>query len=153
MEAAVDMSRVTPRDEYRGEDVAETEAAHELIARAEAFLSSFQWVAAVRVVYVGLVVPEVVGVFLIQIQPSTDGVDECLWVVVGDLPPAYLVTDDAATPEAALRSYIDEMRRWAAAAAAGDPLDEIIPVNAVPSRSNAADLEKRLRLLQRFIDG
>jgi len=34
-----------------------------------------------------------------------------LWVVGGDLPPAYLVTDDAHDPAAARRANTDEMSR------------------------------------------
>ena len=43
----------------------------------------------------------VVAVFLFRIDGPPE-VDPLLWVVVGDLPTAYLVTDDAPSPAIAL---------------------------------------------------
>jgi hypothetical protein len=52
-----------------------------------------------------------VAVLLVKITPTREDVDEWLWVVVGDLPPAYLVADDAPGPAAALRAYISSVTR------------------------------------------
>jgi len=56
-----------------------------------------------------------VCVFLFALMPAGRDVDCLLWVIVGDLPPAYLVTDEASGPVEALRVYVPEMSKWVAA--------------------------------------
>jgi hypothetical protein len=96
----------------------------------------------------------VVVVLLFRIVPAREDVDEWLWVVVGDVPPAYLVTDDAPNPASALDGYIGEMERWVAAVRAGQPVDDLIPVGTVdgaaqlePTVERADEIESRLRFL------
>ena len=84
--------------------------------------------------------------------------DEWLWVVVGDVPPAYLVTDDAATPAKALGIYIDLMEEWVDAVEAGEPVGDLIPVATADgyelideTPANAAMLKSRLGYLREQI--
>jgi hypothetical protein len=99
-----------------------------------------------------------VAVLLFRIIPTSDEVDEWLWVVIGDLPPACLVTDQALNPSDALQTYIGEMQRWIAAVRADKPVDQLMPVATTggaerlePTRANADDLERRLRYLEHNI--
>jgi hypothetical protein len=87
-------------------------------------------------------------VFFFRIVAAQEGVDECLWVTVGDVPPAYLVTDESRTPAAALQTYIGEMRRWVAAAESGQSVEELIPVNITATREMALALKRRLDFLE-----
>jgi hypothetical protein len=73
--------------------------------------------------------------------------DELLWVVVGDLPPAYLVTDGNPIPLAALETYVEEMQAWVNAVEAGEPVDDLIPVNVTPTHDHAKQLKERLLCL------
>src|SRR5689334_387913 len=63
---------------------------------AQDFLSGKPWCKKVGEGYLAWAIAGVVGVFLFRLIPTRDDVDETLWVVVGDLPPAYLVCDNAA---------------------------------------------------------
>lgn len=99
-----------------------------LAEAAERFLLQQTWCDAVKSGYLGYGCEGIVGVFFFEIIPSRPNVDEQLWVVVGDVPPAYLVCDKAPRPSLALRGYIDEMKRWVDAVQAGRPVDELIPV-------------------------
>lgn len=47
-------------------------------------------------------------IFLARIIPTRRSIDEYVWIVVGDIPPAYLVTDDYPSPKQALEGYIWE---------------------------------------------
>jgi len=69
-------------------------------------------------------------------------------VIVGDLPSAYLVTDDAPTSEEALQADIELMDEWVEAVKQGKSVDDLIPVNAPATAAIAAMLESRLRFLQ-----
>lgn len=50
------------------------------------------------------------------------------WVVVGDLPPAYLVVDDSPTLLEALSTYEELMADWIAAVRDGRSIDDCTPV-------------------------
>lgn len=112
------------------------------------FIRSFAWSGELLAMYDGFQEPRILGLFLVHLRPSQPHVDEWLWVVVGDLPPAYLVADDNPTWQQAIAGYIDEMQRWVDAAKAGAPVDDLIPVNTPPTPEYAAMLESRLRTLR-----
>ena len=122
-----------------------------LLFKAREFLNAFPWCNAIQTIYVGCIVEGVVGVFLFEIIPSAPEIDKQLWVVVGDLPPAYLVTDQAQDPASALKLYIKEMKAWVIAVKSGSAIDHIIPVNAKASMENAAALDSRLNFLAKKV--
>jgi hypothetical protein len=142
---------VIPIAEMRGENDEETDLLRAMSERAQQFLGEFAWCSAIREFYFGDGIGNVFAVFLARIQPSHSGIDEFLWVVVGDIPPAYLVTDACHTPKEAMEGYIEEMRRWVAAAYRGQTSKDIIPVNAAPTPESAKTLEQRLNTLERDI--
>src|SRR2546429_5374748 len=55
-----------------------------------------------------------------------------VWVVVGDLPSAYLDAEEAPTPVGALRRHIDIMRRWINAVRGQGPFDDNVAPVHVP---------------------
>ncbi len=128
-------------------DLADEEL-RELSDEATSFISSFRWCHEVREGFLAFGVGGVIGVFLFRIEPALRGVDEALWVIVGDLPPAYLVCDSAPDWREALRCYICEMRKWVEAVQSGGSLSEVIPVKAEPTREHADMLASRLDFLQ-----
>jgi hypothetical protein len=139
-----------PLSEMEGDSEEDTVLLRNMASQAEAYIGSFDWCKGVKEVYFGCGVGGVMAVFYFRIVPRDADVDEYLWVVVGDIPPAYLVTDNSRTPSEALRSYIDEMRRWVAAVESDQSVDELIPVNATPTRENAVALKKRLDFLEKM---
>jgi hypothetical protein len=145
------LSKVTPADRLRGDSPRDTALLARMLPQARAYIEQFSWCDAIAEEYFGLGVGGVVAVFLFKIVPAQKKVDNWLWVVVGDLPPAYLVTDDAPEPVSALKAYVEEMTEWIDAVEAGDPLDEIIPVNAEATLENAGELKKRLQFLTKTI--
>jgi hypothetical protein len=122
-----------------------------MVAQARSFLEGFRWCAGVRALYGGKAVPGVVAVFLAEITPAEAGVDQTLWVVVGDIPSAYLVLDRAPNSNDALGIYIDNMRRWVSAVRAGESTRGLIPVNTDPTPESAEMLASRLDFLEREI--
>ena len=147
----VDISKLTSIDSIPGEDATETQDLLNLFHESEKFLKSFGWVEKIQSAYFGLGVSKIVGVFLYEIVPQRSGVDNVLWVVVGEIPPAYLVTDDAPSAPRALGAYIREMRRWVSAVRSGEKVSDLIPVNAPPTLANANDLDGRLNFIERNI--
>jgi len=158
----LDHASLVPCDSVKGEDPEDEALLQDMVADARSYITSFPWCRDVEECYVAdLSVGGVVAVVLVRISPSREDVDEWLWLVVGDLPPAYLVTDDAPNPAAALRAYVDEMGRWVEAVRTGESTAELIPVETAsgdgeiePTLDHAADLDSRLQFLQRkFLKG
>jgi hypothetical protein len=119
--------------------------------KAQAFIESFEWCRGVKNSYFGFGVGGIVGVFYFSIIPANEDIDRYLWVVVGDLPPAYLVTDEIRTPGEALRAYIYEMRQWIEAVENGQSIEECIPVNAPANPEMASQLKSRVSFIEKKI--
>jgi len=125
----------------------------ELAEEAKTFAESHDWCQKVTAVRLAWAVAGVLGVFQVDLKPAQPNVDTTLWIVVGDIPPAYLVLDDAPTWRDALRGYVAEMSRWVQAVKGGQPLGDVIPVAAEPSLEHAEMLAGRLAFIQtEFID-
>lgn len=142
---------VVPLTSIDGESLEEKKLLLDLASQAREFIRSFSWCRDLREQYFGNGVGGIVGIFLIRISPASPDVDEWLWAVVGDVPPAYLVLDDAKTPSEALSAYIYEMSRWVDAVENRRSISDLIPVNAPPTRENAAFLDGRLKMLREVL--
>jgi hypothetical protein len=144
----VDMTKLKLVEELSGEDAAETEELRALARKAEQFIASFAWCNVIERAYAGIVVPSVIGTFLFEIKPTTPDVDRVLWVIVGDVPPAYLVVDEAPNPAMALKRYVELMTDWVKAVEEKRSVEDLIPVNAAPTQEYAAMLRSRLAFLR-----
>ena len=120
----------------------------EFAQRAQAFVQGFGWCERVTGCRLGVAIAGILGIFRIDLVPAGVEADPTVWVVVGDVPPAYLAFKDGDTWRDALEGYIVEMRRWVEAVRAGGSLDDVIPVNAPPTSGNADDLAGRLGFLK-----
>lgn len=95
-------------DQMAGRDAEDDRLLKLMASQAQTYLRSFPWCKQIREAYFGDGYGGIVAVFLFRIEPARSGVDEWLWVIFGDIPPAYLVIDTAKTPSQALESYIEE---------------------------------------------
>jgi hypothetical protein len=145
------VSGVVPISDMAGEDDNGTHRLREMEKVARNFITSFDWCASVRDFYFGDGIAGVFAVFLAHIEPARPSVDEYLWVVVGDIPSAYLVIDDCPRPKEALEGYIWEMRKWVALAKEGQTSKDVIPVNVPATPEWAETLERRLDALEQKI--
>jgi len=144
----VDVSKLKPLDSIEGEDIEETKLLKEMAIEARAFISSHEWCERVDSLHLAYGVGGVVAVFFLQITPASESVDACLWGVVGDLPPAYIVVEDNPTAADALDAYCSEMESWVEAIQNGGSVDDLIPVNVPPTREYAEQLGERLKYIR-----
>ena len=88
------------------------------------------------------------GVFLFEIEPINDDVDNHIWIIVGDLPSVYL---DASveTGKEALEIYCEIISEWVGNVLKGQSLEESYPVAAEPTQENAELLKKRIAFIRR----
>jgi hypothetical protein len=152
MSGGPDFAKVTPAADYAGEDETDRALIEEMLETARGFLEGFRWCRRVRETFVGQAIGRVVGVFLFRIDPAREDVDEWLWVIVGDLPPAYLVTDEASTPVAALKTYIELVEEWVEAVEQGTPVDDLIPVATAGGRELVDVTPETARMLKSRLD-
>lgn len=144
----IKFAKLSSIDEIQGDDEVETSQLKALAERAKNFILGFRWCKGIVESYYGGGVDNIVAVLLFKIEPGIVGVDEWLWVIVGDLPPAYLVTDVAPESASALKAYVREMRRWVEAVNSGNSTKELIPVNAPATPQYAQMLKSRLDTLE-----
>lgn len=118
---------------------------------ADEFVKSHSWAKQVKNVYFANGVGGIYAIWLYEFCEPIDNIDTFLWIIVGDIPPAYLVTEQLKDFRAALRCYIDLMRDWIKAVVEGLDLESRIPVSAEPTLENAVSLETRLNFLERNV--
>jgi hypothetical protein len=124
-----------------------TPAVIELAERSERFLVDHGWCREIEERYLAWAIAPQTGVFFFRIIPAFEDVDRELWVIVGDLPPAYIVCDNAETWQEALDAYAFEMMKWVEAVRKGQSVADIIPVNVEPTAEHATMLETRINLI------
>jgi hypothetical protein len=139
---------IIPIDQLVGDDEEDTRLLSEMAQKAREFISSFSWCQSIREAYFGDGFGGIVAAFLFRIEPSRAEVDDWLWVIVGDTPSAYLVTDDCKTPSEALDGYIWQMSKWVKLAKRGKSSNKVIPVNAPATPEFAEMLESRLKIFR-----
>jgi hypothetical protein len=116
--------------------------------RAVRFVQAFPWCIHVTRCMPAFAVAGVVGVFQIDLQPAV-GADPTVWAVTGDVPPAYVAFEENDSWRDALEGYVYEMQAWVDAVAAGTSVDDLIPVNVLPTRDYAEMLNSRLGFIRR----
>jgi hypothetical protein len=144
----VDISEMRSVDSIEGDSIVDTGLLREMAAEAYEFIYAQEWCEHIDHQYLAYGVGGIVALFLFQITPLFEEVDTCLWVIVGDLPLAYIVVEDNPTPTDALDAYCSEMGAWVEAVEKGESVEDIIPVNAPATRDNAGQLKGRLEYLR-----
>jgi len=144
----VDLTCVIPADQLAGEDEAETKLLREMAQHAEEYLKSFKWCPPIASRLFGSGIEGAVAVFLFRLATKVSGTDDWLWVVVGDVPLAYLVTDNSPDPASALATYCDLMDEWIHAILNNSSLSDVFPVAAPATPENANKLGSRIKFIR-----
>ncbi|HUO04093.1 MAG TPA: hypothetical protein VMU16_02740 [Candidatus Binataceae bacterium] len=134
-----------------GQDEADTRLLREMFERAESYVKSLEWCTPITERFFGYGIGGIIAVFFFKFATKINGTDDRLWVVVGDVPSAYLVTDNALNPAAALSLYCDMMEAWATAVLNRTPLDVVFPITAEPTAEHANMLLSRITFIREKI--
>jgi hypothetical protein len=133
--------------EISGDDADDTKLLRSMAVSARDYITSFKWCPPISDCYLASGVGSVVALFLFKFAYKIQDSDNQLWVVVGDLPSAYLVVDADDSPQQAMDRYCELMEEWIAAVRDSASLETVFPVSAAPTVENAELLEKRIAFL------
>ena len=151
MSAEPDLSKVVLWSTYLASKPDDQDLIEMYYSDAKGYLQFFDWCLEIRESYIGMLYPGILAIFLFRIVPG-DNADEWIWIIVGDLPPAYLTVDTCPNPATALDGYIGAMQEWVDAALEGRSVADLIPVNVSATREHAEMLQSRLEFLdERFL--
>jgi hypothetical protein len=145
---------LTPIGLLAGEDEEDTRLLGDMSKTAESYLRSFAWCRDVFGGFFGGGVGGVLAIFLYNVRPTRASIGSWIWIVVGDVPPAYLPLKDANSPAAVFRTYLKGMSRWVALARQGRTAtaDDGVPPVDVPATPEWVDkLDHRLNSLRLIV--
>jgi hypothetical protein len=103
---------VVPVELMTGEDEEDTAFLRGMSQDAEAYLRSFSWCKEVQGSFFGGGVGGIIAVFLFNIRPARPEVSSWIWIIVGDIPSAYLPLEDAPSPAEIFKTYLRGMSKW-----------------------------------------
>jgi hypothetical protein len=112
------------------------------------YIRKFSWVCKVESATIFFGVPGIIVLIIVSIEPIRDDIDKNLWVVTGNIPNAYFVTDRARNAFEALEVYCEMMKDWSSGVIAGDDLSNFFPVFSSPTIENARDLQGRIEFIE-----
>jgi hypothetical protein len=135
----------------RGDNEEETLLLIKMADEAIEYIKKFAWSPPLSDVYLAYGVGGIIGLFLMEFQQKIQGTDERLWVVVGDMPSAYLVVEEDDSPTEALERYCMLMDDWVAAVKKSGSLKDVYPVDAEPTLENAEMLQERINILRKEV--
>jgi hypothetical protein len=145
----IDKSKFQLHPDLVGEDDEETQLLQPMAEEALSYIRGFKWCPPIKGLYLAYGVGGVLALFLVEFErPIGNGPDKDLWIVVGDLPPAYFVTEGAPDPLEALDTYCFLMEDWADAVLKKRNLSQFYPVQAEPTADNARMLKGRMEFIR-----
>ena len=133
-------------------EIEEIQAILSLHYDAKNYIEDFDWCVSIKKCWYDKdhSIYEKIGIFLFEIEPINNIVDNFIWVIVGDLPSVYL-DKSVMTGEEALRTYCELMQEWADNVKSEKSLDECYPVPVDPTTENADLLISRISFIRREI--
>jgi hypothetical protein len=105
-------SSAVPLDLLRGDDELDHKLLLEMADEAIRYISGFEWCIGIHERYFGDGFGGIVALFIFRVSIRDTREPEWIWVIVGDLPSAYLETKGFPSAQAALERYIEGVEDW-----------------------------------------
>src|SRR4051812_33220929 len=102
-------------------------AIQDSLNEARNYLAYFEWITGIKSELLGVHFEGIISLFLFEIEAAREDVDRWIWVVVGDVPTAYITCEDAKDPFGAIDGYLGAMEDWVKAAREGASVANLIP--------------------------
>lgn len=135
----------------KGDSEEDAMALKSMAQAARIYVESFDWACPIKDIHLTFGIGEVIAVFIVKFTSPLASGDTSIWVIIGDIPSAYMVADDIQTPQMAMEVYCDLMEDWANAVLDGSSLADIFPVRAEHCKENARSLLTRVGFLRKEV--
>ncbi len=123
-----------------------------LVERAIFYIETRKWCKKLLRVWLNTNWDDYFAVFYMNIIPDKPTTPEYIWIVIGDLPSAYIYSGYCKDAYEVMKGYVFEMQKWVDRVMNDIPLDEtIIPVNVPPEKYWAQKLHNRLEIIREDI--
>jgi len=145
---------LVPVAKMKGDDAVDTRLLRKMSEEARRYISAFSWCNSIIDSYFAGGVGGIFAVFLFHIRSGRRGISPWIWVMVGDIPPAYLPLDDCSSAAEAFGVYIRGMSKWvefARKGKTGSVEQGVPPVNVPGTPEWAERLDKKLQGLDAII--
>lgn len=120
-----------------------------LSREAQRYLISFTWCDKILNGWLVKDWGYMLCVFYFEIKPTNgSGADNYVWIVVGDIPPAYIDIESANNELEALEIYIDLMEEWIDHVKQGKSVKNCFPINVEPTIKYADMLLNRIKIIK-----
>lgn len=129
-------------------EIEEQEEVKKLSDEAVRYLRGQTWCKEVQQGWIGEEWGGILSVFLFKILPSDEGIDDYVWVVVGDIPPAYIDIESSESVDEVLEGYVYIMSEWVKRVEKGRSVDDWFPVSVPPEKKYADMLKSRLTFIK-----
>jgi hypothetical protein len=150
LSSQLEPTTLPPARDLQGISDYETQWLLSYLDQARACVESFAWCTEVRDERFGVGLGGVMAVFLLEVLVKGRS-REWLWVVAGDLPPAYFSLARAAEPGEALHVYCELIERWVEAVERGTLDRDVFPLGVEPTAAVAATLRAKLATVRRIV--
>jgi len=140
-----------PFDAIRGGDDLDTRLLREMAEEAVRYVRSFRWCIELNEQFFVDGYGGIVALFLFRITIRKVEAPEGVWVVVGDIPSAYLEFEAAPTPHAAFLRYIEGVEEWLTATPEERASGDLIPIEVPPGDEFLDMLRGRMDTLRSLV--
>src|SRR5260370_27952817 len=103
---------LVPVGQIVGGDEEDTKLLRKMAAEAREYIISFKWCLPIKSMRFADGVGGVIAIFLVEFEGKVGGTDNRLWIVVGDLPSAYMVVEPDDCAKETLEGYCELMNDW-----------------------------------------
>lgn len=142
------MKQMMSLEELKNSDLEDVDLLLQLADEAVLFVKSQSWCKNIIKIFFDRGWGDMVAVFFVLIEPNGYNVDDSIWVIVGDLPPAYFDPINCKNGAQALAFYVDCMQEWVSRVYSEESIDDVISVNVPPEKKYAQMLESRLNIIK-----
>ncbi len=121
--SSVDTSDMTPISALGSADFEYIDEVIELSTRATTYLGAMPWCEEIINGWLCEAWGHIIGVFYFHFRPSRPGIPHFVWIIVGDLPPAYLAVETGSSAVQIVEGYVCEMQEWVDRVMSERPID------------------------------
>ncbi len=140
---------MTQINEISHSDLEHNEEVFQQSVLAKNYLKSFKWCKEIVNGWLAYGFGKILCVFFFEIEPANNsGADDKIWVIVGDIPPAYLDFVGYPSAKEALDFYCYLMEEWVDCVNNGKSVDDCYPVNAPATKEYADMLQTRINIIK-----